>query len=293
MRYGVAYQGSKNAIVPWVVNQLPPAEVFVDLFAGGCAVTHGAILSGKYQRFICNDLNGAPILFRDAVNGKYRNEDRWISRERFFAEKDNDPYVRLCWSFGNNQKSYLYSLEIEPWKKALWWARVYKDYSLLREMEINSDGSRVDIARHEAEYRQRYSEWYGKEIGVSHMAWQNLQSLQRLQRLQSLQSLERLEIQRLSYDEVEIPKDSCVYCDPPYRGTIGYQHELDFDKFDNWLREAKRPIYVSEYNMPEDFVVLDMVGKRNIASHTANILVREKLYVHERWAKEVIRTTLF
>lgn len=31
MRYGGAYQGSKNAIVPWVVNQLPPAEVFVVL----------------------------------------------------------------------------------------------------------------------------------------------------------------------------------------------------------------------------------------------------------------------
>ena len=97
----------------------------------------------------------------------------------------------------------------------------------------------------------------------------------------------------MSYDEVEIPKDSCVYCDPPYRGTTGYQHEFDFDKFDNWLREAKQPIYVSEYNMPEDFVILDMVGKRNTASASANILVCEKLYVHERWAKEVIRTTLF
>ena len=288
MRYGVAYQGSKNAIVPWVVNQLPPAEVFVDLFAGGCAITHGAMISGKYQRFVCNDISDAPILFRDAVNGKYRNEDRWISRERFFAEKDNDPYIRLCWSFVNNQKNYLYGPEIEPWKKALWWARVYKDYSLLREMGINSDGSRLDITRHEEEYRLKYINWYGKEIGF--VSPESLQSLQSLQRLQSLESLQ---IHQSSYDEVEIPKNACVYCDPPYRGTVGYLHEFDFDKFDNWLRGAKQPIYVSEYNMPEDFVVLDMVGKRNTASATANKLVCEKLYVHERWAKEVIRTTLF
>lgn len=46
MTFGVPYQGSKNKIVPWVLHHLPAAESFVDLFAGGCAVTHGAMLSG-------------------------------------------------------------------------------------------------------------------------------------------------------------------------------------------------------------------------------------------------------
>ena len=35
MRYGAPYKGSKNAIAPWVVEHLPPAETFVDLFVGG------------------------------------------------------------------------------------------------------------------------------------------------------------------------------------------------------------------------------------------------------------------
>ena len=42
-RYGVPYLGSKSRIAPWVVERLPSAETFVDLFAGGCAVTHAAL----------------------------------------------------------------------------------------------------------------------------------------------------------------------------------------------------------------------------------------------------------
>lgn len=57
---GIGYMGSKNAIAYNIVEQLPEAETFVDLFAGGCAVTHAAILSGKYRRFILNDINQTP-----------------------------------------------------------------------------------------------------------------------------------------------------------------------------------------------------------------------------------------
>lgn len=55
-RLGVPYQGSKNFIAQQIVDFLPRAETFVDLFAGGCAVTHAAILSGKFSNFIANDL---------------------------------------------------------------------------------------------------------------------------------------------------------------------------------------------------------------------------------------------
>lgn len=35
MRYGLPYKGSKNKIAEWVVDTLPRADVFVDLFFGG------------------------------------------------------------------------------------------------------------------------------------------------------------------------------------------------------------------------------------------------------------------
>lgn len=60
MPYGIGYQGSKNGIAEWVVSHLPAADYFVDLFAGGCAVTHCALLSGKYKHVIANDINKVP-----------------------------------------------------------------------------------------------------------------------------------------------------------------------------------------------------------------------------------------
>lgn len=45
MNYGVPYMGSKNRIAKDIIAKLPTGKRFVDLFAGGCAITHAAILS--------------------------------------------------------------------------------------------------------------------------------------------------------------------------------------------------------------------------------------------------------
>lgn len=110
MRYGLPYKGSKNAIAEWVINQLPSAEYFIDLFFGGGAITHRALLSHKYKRFIINDIDGRlPKLFLDCVHGKYTvdNHKEWISRDEFNRRKADDAYIALIWSFGNNGKDYL------------------------------------------------------------------------------------------------------------------------------------------------------------------------------------------
>lgn len=88
--------GSKNLIAERLVSQFPRAEYFVDLFAGGCAMTHAAFLSGKFNKFICNDLDFRGVeLFKQAVSGKFKNENRWISRDDFYKLKDSDLYVRF------------------------------------------------------------------------------------------------------------------------------------------------------------------------------------------------------
>ena len=69
MRYGLPYRGSKSTIAEWVVDVLPASHTLVDLFAGGCAVTHCALLSGKFGRVVANDLNGTPELFRECIGG--------------------------------------------------------------------------------------------------------------------------------------------------------------------------------------------------------------------------------
>ena len=135
MKYGLPYKGSKNKLAERIVSLLPKRTHLIDLFCGGCAVSHAALLRNKYEHIHINDINWmCPTLFIDALNGKYQNETRWISREDFFRLKDTDPYVAVVWSFGNNLRTYLYSKEIEPLKKAIHYAIFFRDYSLGKEL---------------------------------------------------------------------------------------------------------------------------------------------------------------
>ena len=144
-RFGIPYQGSKNKIAEKIIAQLPPAEHLIDLFAGGCAISHCALLSGKFKHVHANDLSDSVTLFEDALNGdleKYEPE-RFRSREDFFAEKNTNPFVRIIYSFSNDQRTYLYGKEIEPYKRAVHemiyaptpYERRLKFKAVIREME--------------------------------------------------------------------------------------------------------------------------------------------------------------
>lgn len=167
MNYGLPYQGSKNAIAEWVVGQLPEAETFVDLFCGGCAITHAAMLSGKYKNFIANDIiGGNPVLFKECAEGRHTvaRHLEWINRRAFFERKANETWVNLCYSFGNGGENYAYAAEIEPWRRALHFARVLGNREPLQLFGINSDGSRADVLDHAEEYKAKYISWYKTEV---------------------------------------------------------------------------------------------------------------------------------
>ena len=134
MNYGLPYMGSKSKIVKHIVPLFPNADNFVDLFAGGGAVTHYAMTTAKYKHFVFNDINPLmPKAFGMALNGEFENEKRWISREEFFRLRDTDPYVAICFSFGNNLSDYMYSKDIEPIKEAYHYALFFGYYSLAKE----------------------------------------------------------------------------------------------------------------------------------------------------------------
>ena len=159
MNYGLPYMGSKNFIAEWVLSKIPPRTNFYDLFCGGGAITHAALLAKKHRRFFMNDLNPFSALFFDAVSGKYHNEKRWISRETFEREKTKDPYIAFVWSFGNNGADYLYSKEIEPWKRALHYSRVFGDDSLLKEIGVPCSSSTWIKKNHDF-CKEKYILWY-------------------------------------------------------------------------------------------------------------------------------------
>ena len=134
--YGLAWKGSKNFIADWVVDNLPSADCFIDLFFGGGAITHCAMTRNKYKTYIANDLLDTTSLFIDCVNGAISKDPKyleWISREDFERRKNTELWVAVVYSFGNNCRTYMYSKELEPYKKAVHYAIVYNDFSLLDE----------------------------------------------------------------------------------------------------------------------------------------------------------------
>lgn len=134
MRYGLPYKGNKSAIAAKIFDDLPRHLNFYDLFGDGGAMTHYALLTGEYTSVHYNEIN--PLVadfFKKAICGEYKDETRWISRDDFFRLKDTDGFVKIVWSFGNNGQTYLYGREVETFKKALHYAIVYGDYSLMKE----------------------------------------------------------------------------------------------------------------------------------------------------------------
>ena len=118
MNYGIPYKGSKNKIAQQIINCIPSAENFYDLFCGGGAITHCALLQNRWKNYIMNDIDkGLSQLFVDAISGKYMNENRFISREQFYEQKDKDAFIRYIWSFGNNGRDYMYGKNIEEIKR--------------------------------------------------------------------------------------------------------------------------------------------------------------------------------
>jgi hypothetical protein len=352
MSFGIPYKGSKSAIARDIVDALPAGTRLVDLFCGGCAVTDYARRNtGKYSEFLVNDIDRRnPAVFMKAIAGGFMDEDRWISRDDFFRLKETDDYARICFSFGNNGRTYLYGPQIEPYKQAIHHIVFWEDYAPMQELcpavvdciHEYCDGKdrkdrRLALGKAVAEHVRRSNsveywqsnpmfravkvKWTEGRRGISSAQWnqgscleslerlerlespKSLQSLISLERLQNLQSLERLQslenlerLERLQSDEAggepitstsedyrnyEYREGDIVYCDPPYAGTEGYGCEFDHDAFWEWARTRTYPVYVSEYQAPDDFIPVWEKKKRSLLNgKNLSKPVVEKIFVH-------------
>lgn len=198
----------------------------MDLFCGGCAVTDYAMKkTDKFNRFLINDIDGRnPNTYIRALRGGFINEDRWISRQDFFKLKETDDYVRLCFSFGNDCRTYMYGPQIEPYKEAIHSIVFWEDYSKMETLcpavigiaheycdGKDRKGRRLAfgkaVAAHVKEmgsveywqsnpmFRSVMIKWSEDRRGMSSCQWNRgspLESLERLERLERLQSLESL-----------------------------------------------------------------------------------------------------
>lgn len=88
-----------------------------------------------------------------------------------------------------------------------------------------------------------------------------------------------------SYDEINIPNCSIIYCDPPYANTTQYKDKFNHDEFWQWCRDKcnqGHKVFISEYNAPDDFVcVWEKKVNSSLTKDTGAKKATEKLFVHE------------
>ena len=273
-KYGIPYKGSKSRLADKIIDYMPAANNFIDLFAGGCAMTQAAAQCGKYSAVYTNDLCQMPVrLFLRACAGDLP-PIRWVSRAEFLANAATDPIAAYCWSFGNCARTYIFGRELEDWKHALFNARVFGDFSMFKKMNINTNGTTADIKANIAEYKAKYVEYYTATNGHDAKAvarleryadYWRIEGLDRLLRLQQLNGTptDKIKTSFVDYRAVPVPPNSVIYCDIPYIGKKGTRtaeymadggmaNEFSHADFYKWAAEQTAPVFVSSYDMPAD-----------------------------------------
>jgi DNA adenine methylase len=89
-----------------------------------------------------------------------------------------------------------------------------------------------------------------------------------------------------SFTDLDIPKNSIIYCDPPYFGTEQYKNKFNHILFWDWCRTKTKEghkVFISEYNAPDDFKCIWEKEHKTIMANGENRPSKtstEKLYVY-------------
>jgi len=299
----IPYMGSKralaNKLVTFMLKETPNAKYFFDIFGGGGAMSFEAIQHRQLRYVYYNELNtGLVSLLKDIRDNGIRDEYyAWVSREEFNAAKNGDDWksglIKSCWSFGNNQHSYLFGKEVE------------EDKHLLHEIIVNrcqysadkfNKKYNIDITSNYTSRFDNYVETIDQRRlrvmrQVKMQLQQNLQHLkqieqiERLQRLEQIQQISRIQqlnITNLSYAScnIDTPTDeTIIYLDPPYINTASYQEGICHKEFYAWvdkLTELGYKIYVSSYESHLPLVL--QLKHRCTLRHNQNNLVVENVF---------------
>lgn len=280
--------GSKNLIARELLQQMPRRDWFVDLFAGGGAMWHAAVESGKYGRYLVNEYNEQQCDFlRDCALGIYDECNEWVPSYEFMKHCSDSAFLRCVWSFGNAGNSYFCADVMEDWERALFHAYEFGDYSLFSEIGFAGDTVYFeDIKRRPDLYKRKYEDYKGVKIDFYNL--HRRYPHERLQRLRAfhkqcdwLDIVSKTDFSAKSYDEVDLPENALIYCDPPYINTAGYGVDFDHSRFYDWCRAQKELVLISEYSMPDDFIPIWIKQKSVTLCSGAAKKSEEKLFINK------------
>ena len=99
--------------------------------------------------------------------------------------------------------------------------------------------------------------WGGYARSQGHYGQNRNHALEALSALKAQrEDLKGIIFKHSSYLDLRIPDKSIIYCDPPYRDSTKYATNFDYNLFYSWCKNQKEKgheIFISEYNMPNEF----------------------------------------
>jgi site-specific DNA-adenine methylase len=298
--YGIPYMGSKqklvDKIVPFILKRHPDTTHFYDLFGGGGSVALYAVRKYPNLNVHYNELSLAVGSLMQALKDGDPISKAWIDRDTFEREyTGNDAWAGLlqtCWTFGNNQKSYLYGKPIEKFKEKLTdlvmtgEGNIGELEDMANELLIKEFGKtdpHVKIFLNPVIYSTPYQRRIVLNRQIPNIGQlQHLARIERLIQIQNMPGISQLMITAgKGYDEVPINSTkSVVYCDPPYENTAEYREGgFDHKKFYEWCMTRPFPVYVSSYKVTDPrFKLVKAVNTRSLL---ASAYSKESSYNYE------------
>ena len=310
----IPYMGSKRKlallILDHIIKNNPNVKYFYDLFGGGGAISFEALQRPQLQEVHYNEFNEAIVnlLLKIRDDGITDEFYEWISREEFNKLKTGtcwqSGFIKTCWSFGNNQKDYLYSKVVEEDKRLMHEIVINKCEKSLSEFEkknmLNIDKENIFSLDELRKRRIKLEKELTKNIKNSTEIFDIVKkftdiqkgknvygAIEHLARLDSLQNLKNLtkmlKITNFSYEQVLIntPKDETViYLDPPYENKKKYEKDIDHKKLEEWIKNSPYKIYISSYEF-DGFREVASFKHRSTLSATANNEVVERLFCNQ------------
>lgn len=133
-----------------------------------------------------------------------------------------------------------------------------------------------------ASYNGRFYDggYSGHDVGKTH---RNYIDEQIRNTEKQLDKIENIVFKSCEYYDLEIPENSIIYCDIPYKDTKQYatSKNFDHDNFWQWCREKTKEghnVFISEYIAPNDFICVWEKPITNSMNTTKTYKPIEKLF---------------
>lgn len=285
--YGIPYMGSKqklvDKLVPFILDRHPETTDFYDLFGGGASVALYVILKYPHLDVLYNERSLAiGNLVKYLRDGGEIPLD-FVTRAEFDKHVKGDDwyagYLQTCWTFGNNQYSYLYGDEVVESKKVIHQLIVDGASVTSWLSEYFNKPLFVNLKRYTTPYQRRIVVL--RQLGDKGRV-QHLERLDRLKQIANMPGVSTLGLSiGKSYDEVPIIGPyPVVYCDPPYEGTAEYKEgSFNHKAFYDWVAAQTYPVYFSSYNIDDDrFKLVKAINTRSLL---ASARTKELSYNYE------------